>query len=45
MGLTDGHAKLSNGAEIDYRDTGSPGTQNYRTFILVHGVASNKRNF
>jgi hypothetical protein len=43
MAIKDGIAKLSNGAELTYLDTGVPeGVSNYRTFIFVHGAAHNK---
>ena len=43
MLLQDAVAKLSNGAEITYLDTGAPeGVTDYRTFIFVHGTAHNK---
>jgi hypothetical protein len=43
MAIKDDIAKLSNGAELTYLDTGVPeGVTNYRTFIFVHGAAHNK---
>jgi hypothetical protein len=40
--VVDGLAKFD-GGEISYWDTGAPDSDNYHTFIFVHGVASNKR--
>ena len=43
MAIKDDVAKLSNGAEITYLDTGAPeGLTNYRTFLFIHGAAHNK---
>jgi hypothetical protein len=42
MQAVDGFAKFD-GGEISYRNTGAPDAEKYRTFIFVHGVASNKR--
>ena len=43
MAIKDDVAKLSNGAEITYLDTGAPeGIKDYRTFLFIHGAAHNK---
>src|SRR5579862_47724 len=39
-------AKLANGAQLTYLDSGAPeGVSNYRTFIFIHGAAHNKCKF
>jgi hypothetical protein len=43
--LKDDVAKLSNGAQLTYLDTGAPeDISNYRTFVFVHGAVHNKCN-
>jgi hypothetical protein len=45
MAIEDGIAKLSNGVQLTYLDTGAPaGVANYRTFIFIHGACHNKSN-